>query len=212
MILLQLSAAQGPAECELAVAKAWHRLQQEAQAMAVRVTDVESVPGAQPGSYASVLLHLDGVAAAALAARWCGSLLWVCRSPYRPQHGRKNWFFSAVLAAAPSPAFASDVRFETLRSSGPGGQHVNRTESAVRAIHVGTGLSVKVQSERSQHANKRLALLLLAQRLDAQQQRASSAARNDRRLQARAMPRGNPCRRFVGPDFVPDDQAAVLSD
>ncbi|HEX4909479.1 MAG TPA: peptide chain release factor H [Permianibacter sp.] len=212
MILLQLSAAQGPAECALAVAKAWHRLQQDAQAMAVGVTEIESAPGPHPGTYASVLLHLDGDAAATLAARWCGSLLWICRSPYRPQHGRKNWFFSGVVVAAPAPAFARDVRFETLRSCGPGGQHVNRTESAVRAIHVGTGMSVKVQSERSQHANKRLALLLLAQRLDMQQQRATIAARNDRRLQARVMPRGNPSRRFVGPDFVADNRPGVVPD
>ena len=203
MMLLQLSAAQGPAECCLAVAKAWHCLQQEALALTVRVTEVEAVPGPQPGTYASLLLHLEGDAADTLAARWCGSLLWVCRSPYRPQHGRKNWFFSGVPVAAPTPSFASDVRFETLRSSGPGGQHVNRTESAVRAIHLGTGLAVKVQSERSQHANKRLALLLLAQRLAEQQQHATAAVRNDRRLQARQLARGTPCRRFVGPDFEP---------
>lgn len=50
MMLLQLSAAQGPAECCLAVAKAWSCLQQEALAMAVSVTDVEVVPGPESGT------------------------------------------------------------------------------------------------------------------------------------------------------------------
>lgn len=203
MMLLQLSAAQGPAECCLAVAKAWRCLQQEALAMAVSVTDVEVVPGPQPGTYASLLLHLDGIAAEELAARWCGSLLWVCPSPYRPQHGRKNWYFGGQRYAAPTREFADTVRFETLRAGGPGGQHVNKTESAVRAIHVASGLSVKVQSERSQHANKKLALLLLAQRVAAQHEQAHAALRSDRRLQHHTLCRGNPLRRFLGPAFVP---------
>ena len=203
MILLQFSAAQGPAECCLAVAKAWRCLQQEAAAMTVTVIDVETIPGPQPGTYASVLLQLEGDAAAALAARWCGSLLWVCPSPYRPQHGRKNWYFGGQRHALPSHDFANTVRFETLRAGGPGGQHVNKTESAVRAIHVASGLSVKVQSERSQHANKKLALLLLAQRLAAQQDQASATLRSHRRLQHHTLSRGNPQRRFLGPAFVP---------
>ena len=203
MTMLQLSAAQGPAECCLAVAKAWQRLQQEAAAANIGLQVLAYTPGPQPGSLASLLCSLDGAEADSLAQQWCGSLLWVCRSPYRPQHGRKNWFFTGAKFVAPAPSFATEVRFETLRSSGPGGQHVNRTESAVRATHLGTGLTVKVQSERSQHANKRQALLLLAQRLAERQQQSDTALRNDRRLQARHMSRGSPCRRFVGPDFTP---------
>ena len=61
-----------------------------------------------------------------------------------------------------------DIRYEAVRASGPGGQHVNKTDSAVRATHLPSGLSVKVQTERSQHANKRLARALLAHKLATQ--------------------------------------------
>ncbi|MDL2424900.1 peptide chain release factor H, partial [Pseudomonas sp. BAgro211] len=88
-----------------------------------------------------------------------------------------------------------------LRSSGPGGQHVNTTDSAVRATHIASGLSVKVQSERSQHANKRLALLLIARKLEERAEQASSELRAERRLVHHHLERGNPRRVFRGERF-----------
>jgi len=89
----------------------------------------------------------------------------VCQSPYRVKLKRKNWFIGVTYLSPPKPIGDSEVRFNTTKSSGAGGQHVNKTESAVRATHLATGISVKVQSERSQHANKRLARLLLANKI-----------------------------------------------
>lgn len=209
MLLLQLSANTGPEECCLAVRKALAYLQDEAAGMGVRLDVVEQVAGEREGNLRSVLLALDGEQAQTLALRWQGSVQWACASPYRPGHRRKNWFIGAEIFESNGGTMADggalldkDLRFETLRSSGPGGQHVNTTDSAVRATHIPTGLSVKVQTERSQHANKRLARALLAHKLAALAQDAAGQSRAARRIQHHQVERGNAGRVFRGEAFV----------
>ena len=78
----------------------------------------------------------------------------------------------------------ADIRIDTLRSGGAGGQHVNKTESAVRLTHLPTGTVVLVQDERSQHKNKARAYELLRARLyDLERNRADAERAADRRAQ-----------------------------
>lgn len=205
MVLLQLSASHGPDECALAVALAWRRLQHEAALCDVWVECIEETPGPRPGTFRSLLVALEGAEAEALMAQWEGTLLWICASPWRPHHGRRNWFIGGQRCQQPAPLPDSAVRFETCRAGGPGGQHVNKTESAVRAVHVATGLAVRVQSERSQHANRRRALELLAVRLAQDEAAREQAVRAQRRRQHHAVERGRPRRVFAGPEFCPRD-------
>ncbi len=203
---VQITSGRGPAECEWVVARVLERLGEEAAEAGLETRVLEAVPGDEPDTCKSVLLAVKGEGGETFLAGWRGSVQWIGTSPFRPRHKRKNWFAGVDVFSPPppSPAFAEkDLRFETMRASGPGGQHVNTTDSAVRVTHVPTGMTATAREERSQHMNRRLAIARLAARLevwDAENRRDRDQAlwtRHDR------LERGNAVRVFEGPRFRP---------
>ena len=105
-------------------------------------------------------------------------------SPFDQAHRRHTSFSQVIVSPLLSDDSAidideSDLRIDTYRASGAGGQHVNKTDSAVRITHLPTGIVVSVQNERSQLSNKNTALKILRSRLAEleQEQREEELAR-----------------------------------
>jgi peptide chain release factor len=108
-----------------------------------------------------------------------------------------------VGGAKPAPATSWFICVSELPAlpDAPKSQHQNKTESAVRATHIASGLSVVVREERSQHRNKALALERMAALLRLQGEMAAITAQNDAHAAHNCLERGRPVKRFKGEAF-----------
>lgn len=155
---LQITSGRGPVECCRVVAFVLERILKQAQTRKLKVEIVEKEAGPANGTLLSAVIALEGAGCDTLVEEWEGTVLWIARSPYRIHYRRKNWFVGVqtFLLSESREATENEIRYETLRASGPGGQHVNKTESAVRAVHIPSGISVVASDQRSQWQNKKL--------------------------------------------------------
>ncbi|MDA7965726.1 MAG: peptide chain release factor H [Ruegeria sp.] len=155
--------------------------------------------------FKSAVAVIRGADAEAFAKNWRGTIQWRAQSNLRPTHKRANWFIGVfdlpTPIKTPERIHALDVTFDTFRAGGPGGQHQNTTDSAVRATHRPTGLSAVAREERSQHRNKALALERLQHLMAAQAAADEAAQKASRNSLHHALERGNPVRCFKGRDF-----------
>jgi peptide chain release factor len=202
MTWILLSSGRGPGECQIAVAGLVKVLMAEAKAKSITAALIEVEEG--PHGPLSALLSVEGPKAVTFAQSWSGTIRWTCSSPLRKKWPRKNWFVAGSILAEPEAMtdfLTKDLRFEAFRASGPGGQHVNKTESAVRVTHIPTGLTATAQEERSQHRNKALAIAKLAVMFqDSHRQNIAEASRQ-KWSKHDELERGNAVRIYEGPDF-----------
>ena len=197
-VTLLISSGTGPKECQFAALGIGRVFAQEAKTVKLDAAIIET------NNPKSVLLNLSGPDAEQFAQIRCGSVQWISPSPFRPRHKRKNWFVSVskLPALSDMPQIDSrDIVFTATRASGPGGQHVNKTNSAVRAVHGPSGIAVTSQEERSQYANKKSCLIKLAA-IFADRAASEEIQRKAQTWQShKTLERGNPVRVYKGKTF-----------
>lgn len=159
-IIIQISSGRGPVECCRVVTLISKMMQKQAKNSGFEITELDATDGPQSGTHYSITLQMQGNVLTGFIQEWQGTIKWISHSPFRKNHKRKNWFAGvSIFYLQELPQWNErDVRFETCRASGPGGQNVNKVESAVRGIHMPSGIQVLAMDSRSQLQNKKLCL------------------------------------------------------
>lgn len=201
--LLQITSGRGPAECTWVVAQVLKKVLQEAADLQLKSTVLQHEAGAENGTVETALIQIEGTKAKAFIQSWVGTIQWIGQSTFRKFHKRKNWFIGVfeVEQSAPTQFSEKDIQYQAMRSSGAGGQHVNKVSSAIRATHIPTKISVVAMDSRSQHQNKKLATERLLQKLEESKMEQLKNEFQTTWTNQLQIQRGNPIRVFTGSDF-----------
>ena len=201
--VLQITSGRGPAECAWVVAQVLKNILEEARKSGLDAQVLSKEDGQENGTVASVMIKFSGDIVADFTNEWVGTIQWIGKSNFRKFHKRKNWFIGIfeVEKVALASVDENEISYQAMRSSGAGGQHVNKVSSAIRATHIPTGISVQAIDSRSQHQNKKLAkerllLKLNEEKLKLYEEQFVKQWQNQLQVE-----RGNPVKVFSGTDF-----------
>ena len=193
-MIVQISAGQGPSECQLAVAKLYEALNKEYGDLEL----ISETKGCEKGCFDSIRFR-TGQDLGSLE----GTVLWICKSPFRKNHKRKNWYVDvSIIPEQADVALGKEYRIEKFHCGGKGGQNVNKVETGVRIIHLPTGLVSQSTEERSQFQNKQRAMEKLQEKLAGLQKEKEAEQVNAAWREHTRIVRGNPVRIYEGKDFV----------
>ncbi|WP_282050493.1 peptide chain release factor H [Maribacter aquivivus] len=201
--IIQITSGRGPLECAWVVAQVLKRFLEETKMKGLKHIIIHREKGNLNGTVQSVTIRLAGENLEAFLATWLGTIQWIGISTFRKYHKRKNWFIGAfeLKQMQTMNVNDNDISFQTMRSTGPGGQNVNKVNSAVRAIHNLTGVQVVAMDSRSQHQNKKLAIARLKEKVNEVNLEQLKSRMTDEWENHMNLQRGNPIRVFKGKDF-----------
>ena len=201
--IIQITAGRGPAECTWVVAQVLKKVLDEAQEKGLETILLQREVGQENGTVETATIAVKGQNVLPFVNSWVGTIQWIGQSQFRKMNKRKNWFIGIFEIEPQKNASISenDIQYQAMRSSGAGGQHVNKVSSAIRATHIPTGIAVVSMDSRSQHQNKKLATERLLKKLEDEtlqelKNHVGKQWENQLNIQ-----RGNPVRVFTGSDF-----------
>ena len=192
-MLIQISAGKKPPkECEYACYLLLQELRKEFPTIKIVLTNYSSKECLR-----SAVLFIEED-----LSYLVGTVQWICKSPFRPNHGRKNWFVDiSILKERIEYSNPSDIKYEAIHSSGKGGQHVNKSSTAIRATHIPTGISAVSMDERSQLQNKKMAYYRLVEKLNDMESNQNKRIEYDNWNNHNQLIRGNAIRVYQGKGF-----------